>query len=146
MTRTPPPGIAMLDSGTSSSWRCIMAPKPELSDPVESLLVQTLAPLHKRALGLAVGVTASVGVFLLTAFHIVVSPDGAPDILLLSQYFYGYRLTWPGALIGAAWGAVFGFTAGWVFAFTRNFAAMTWLRLVKAKAELLETRDFLDHI
>ena len=115
-------------------------------EPVEALLVQTFAPLHKRALGVAVATTVALGLFLLTAFHIVVVAPPTGTIELLSQYFYGYGVDWSGAVIGACWGWAVGFTAGWLLAFTRNLAAAVWLRVVRARAELLETRDILDHM
>lgn len=114
--------------------------------PVATLLTHAFAPMHKRALGVAVGLTSGAGVFLLTAFHIVAAPDGAPPLELLSQYFYGYDVDWPGACVGAFWAVLCGFAAGWLLALARNTVIATWLRLVKAKAELAETRDFLDHV
>ncbi len=122
-----------------------MAPD-EPNDPVQTVLVRAFAPMHKRALGMAVGISAALGVFLLTAFHLVLASPEAANIELLSQYFYGYRVDWLGAVIGAWWGGVVGFVAGWFFAFSRNFVLATWLLVVRARAELFETRDFLDHI
>ncbi|MEQ1758416.1 MAG: hypothetical protein ABL986_08875 [Vicinamibacterales bacterium] len=115
-------------------------------DPVEALLTQAFAPIHKRALGVAVGVTASAGMFLLTLFHLLRPSPQAASIELLAQYFYGYRVSLAGAFIGAWWGGLTGFIAGWFIAFARNLAVATWLRFVKAKAELFGVRDFLDHI
>ncbi len=115
-------------------------------DPVQTALVRAFAPMHKRALGVAVGLLAGAGMFLLTAFHIVLASPEAANVELLSQYFYGYRVSWLGALIGAWWGGGVGFVAGWFFAFARNFSLATWLLVVRARAELFEARDFLDHI
>ena len=108
--------------------------------------MRAFAPLHKLALGLAFGLTAGVGIFLITAFHVIARPvDGLP-IYLLDQYFYGYRVTWLGAIIGFWWGFVAGFAAGWFLAFCRNFAVATWMFVIRTKASLQETTDFLDHI
>jgi hypothetical protein len=123
-----------------------MATDRALPHALQAALTQAFAPMHKRALGVAVGLTAGAGVFLLTAFHIVLASPEAANIELLSQYFYGYRVDWPGALVGAWWGGVAGFVAGWFFAFVRNFALATWLLVVRARVELFEARDFLDHI
>ncbi len=116
------------------------------SDPVQVVLTQAFAPMHKRALGMAVGITSALVVFVLTAFHILFAPPEALNIELLSHYFYGYRVDWRGAFIGAWWGGVAGFVAGWFFGFVRNFSIATWLLVVKARAELTAARDFLDHI
>ena len=118
----------------------------EASDPVAAVLRSAFAPLHKRALGLAVGMTAAVAVFAVTAFHIISRPADGLTIELLVHYFYGYNTTWVGAIAGAWWAFFSGFVAGWFIAFVRNFMLATWMLIVKTKAELSQTRDFLDHI
>jgi len=123
-----------------------VAPKPD-HVPVDVVLERAFAPMHKRVLGTAVGLMAGGGIFLLTAFHVlVVGPGDGPSIGLLANYFYGYDVTWPGAFVGAWWGFVSGFVAGWFAAFMRNLTVATWLFFVRARAHLTETRDFLDHI
>jgi|CXWL01.1.fsa_nt_gi hypothetical protein len=123
-----------------------MAPDHAVPESVQAALTRAVAPMHKRALGMAVGLTAGAGVFGLTAFHIIVGSSEAANIELLSQYFYGYQVDWLGAFIGAWWGCVAGFVAGWFFAFVRNFVLATWLLFVRAKADLFGAGDFLDHI
>jgi hypothetical protein len=115
-------------------------------DRLTNILETAFAPLHKRALGVATGLTAGLALFAITAFHVVTRPTGGPPIHLLSQYFYGYEVSWQGALIGLWWGFVVGFVTGWFVAFVRNVALATWIFLVRTKAELAQTRDFLDHI
>jgi hypothetical protein len=114
--------------------------------PLPDVVERAFAPLHKRALGTAVGLTAALAVFLVTAFHILVAGERGVPIGLLAQYFYGYNITWPGALIGMWWGFVAGFAAGWFVAFLRNLALATWVFRVRTRAELNQTSDFLDHI
>jgi hypothetical protein len=104
------------------------------------------APVHKRALGLAVGLTAGGLIWLVTAFHVVVKPTGAPNLALLSEYFYGYDVSWKGAVVGAFWASVAGFVAGWFLAFVRNLCVAIRVRYLNARAELLNTHDFLDYI
>jgi hypothetical protein len=116
------------------------------ADPLEGTLRRAFAPLHKRTLGLASGIVAALAVFAVTAFHIVAAPPEAANIQLLAQYFYGYDVTWRGAVIGAWWSFVAAFVAGWFVAFVRNFVLATWLFLVRAKVDLARTTDFLDHI
>jgi hypothetical protein len=118
---------------------------PSDSESVNRVLARAFAPLHKRALGVAVGTTIALVVFIVTLFHMVARPTDVP-IDLLSQYFYGYDATWRGAFIGVWWGFVSGFAAGWFLAFLRNFAVATWLFVIRAKASLAQTSDFLDHI
>lgn len=104
------------------------------------------APLHKRAFGMAFGAAGAVITFLVTAVYLVRNPQPGFDLGLLSQYFTGYTVSWPGAFIGAAWAGFTGFVLGWFLAFTRNLAIALILFAVRTRAELDQTRDFLDHI
>lgn len=109
-------------------------------------LVLAFAPLHKRAFGTAIGLAFGVVIFCATAIYLVRSPDTAFDLGLLAEYFAGYSVTWPGAVVGFGWGLVTGFVAGWFFAFARNLVLAVSVFVIRAKAELMQTRDFLDHI
>jgi hypothetical protein len=116
------------------------------AEAVEAALVLAFAPVHKTALGAAVGVTLGALVLAVTLFHLLARPARAPELGLLVQYFYGYSVSWHGALVGAFWGGGVGFVAGWFLAFLRNFTAASWLFIIRTRAELQQTRDFLDHI
>lgn len=104
------------------------------------------APLHKRAFGLALGITAGLTVFLLTAVVVLRPEHPAPDLILLAQYFSGYEVSWRGAVVGAFWAGVAGFTAGWFLAMCRNLALGITLLVLRTRSEMDQTRDFLDHI
>ena len=65
---------------------------------------------------------------------------------MLRNYFAGYTVSWAGAFIGAAWAGFTGFVFGWFLAFARNFVLATEIVILRARAELTQTRDFLDHI
>jgi hypothetical protein len=112
---------------------------------VEVIIAQALAPMHKRALGVAVGGTAAASLFLLTVFHVVVQPAGLP-IELLSFYFYGYDVSWRGACVGAWWAFVAGFVGGWFIAFLRNLAVAVRIAVLRARHDLRQTSSLLDHI
>lgn len=101
--------------------------------------------MHKRALGVAVGLVAALLVFGLTAFHVVVRPANPLSIDLLSHYFYGYTVTWPGAFVGAWWAFVAGFVGGWFAGVRRNLAVGLWLMVVRVRANL-GGRRLLNHI
>lgn len=103
-------------------------------------------PLHKLALGVAFGTVAALVVFLATAVDILRAPTDGLPLELLSQYFAGYTVTWAGACIGAAWAAFSGFVLGWFLAFSRNLLLGFMIVVVRARAELSQTRDFLDHV
>lgn len=115
-------------------------------EPLPEEIALAFAPLHKRALGIAVGVTFGLLVFAVTAFHVLARPHEAIQLWLVSQYFYGYTVSWQGAFVGFFWGFFTGFVAGWFLAFSRNLLLATWIFLGRTKSELTATRDFLDHI
>ena len=109
-------------------------------------LTYAFAPVHKRALGVAVGVVFGGLLFAVTAFHVVTRPAEAPPLELLAQYFYGYTVTWQGAFVALFWGGVSGFVLGWFAALARNLAVSIAVFVFKTKANLRQTADFLDHI
>lgn len=104
------------------------------------------APIHKRAFGTAVGVAISLLVAAVTLFHVLLQPDSSNLLRLLDQYFYGYTVSFGGVFIGAFWGFVVGFVGGWFLAFCRNLAIAISVFVTRTRAELSETREFLDHI
>jgi len=104
------------------------------------------APLHKRAFGIAVGAAAALVVFLATAIDLLRGPEPGLNLHLLSEYFSGYTVSWTGALIGAAWAWFSGFVVGWFVAFVRNLGLAIAIFVIRTRAELSATRDFLDHV
>lgn len=117
-------------------------PEPPL--PRELLLA--FSPVHKMAFGIAIATVCALLVFGATAVTIL-QPEGSRIRLeLLAVYFRGYSLSWVGALIGAGWAAVAGFVFGWFLAFCRNLVLAVSLFVIRTRAQLAETRDFLDHI
>lgn len=104
-------------------------------------------PLHKRAFGLAVGAACGLLVAGFTLVYVLrAAPGEAPELGLLANYFYGYSPTPAGALVGGLWGVFVGFVAGWFLAFCRNLAVALSVFVIRTRAELNQTRDFLDHI
>ena len=113
-------------------------------DP-EWVIAQAFARMDKRAFGAAVGTVAALEFFLATAWLLV--KGGAvvgPTLRLLGQYFIGYTVSWPGALIAAGYGFALGAAGGWLFAGLRNFFLALWLFRVRKVAELKSLREFLD--
>jgi hypothetical protein len=116
-------------------------------EQIPSPLLLAFAPLHRVAMGSAVGVVLGGIVFLITAALLVKGgyPIG-PRLALLAHYFVGYSVTWSGALIGLCWGFGIGFMLGWGFALLRNFVVWSWLSLIRSRAEMEQYGDFLDHL
>lgn len=126
-----------------------MVPEParDRQGPLAASVPPGLAfqPLHKRAFGIAVGLAAGIAVAAATVV-VLLRGDESINLRLLDAYFTGYTVTWPGVLVGFGWAFVVGFTAGWFVAFCRNLALAVSAFVLRAKAELFQTRDFLDHI
>lgn len=118
------------------------APRPVLDGRVPP----DFLPIHKAAFGVATGVAAALVVFLATAVELLRTPQPGFPLGLLAQYFEGYSVTWPGALIGAAWAAFSGFILGWFLAFCRNLLLALMLLLGRMRADMSQTRDILDHL
>ena len=113
-------------------------------DP-EWVITQTFARMDKGAFGTAVGTVAALGFFLATAWLLVKGgPVVGPNLRLLSQYFIGYTVSWPGSLVAAGYGFTLGAVAGWAMAGLRNFFLAFWLFRVRKVAELKSLREFLD--
>lgn len=112
----------------------------------EGPLALAFFPAHKRAMGTAVGVAAALACFLLTAVPLLFGRPVGLQLELLANYFSGYTFDWRGAFIGAAWAGFTGFMMGWFFAFLRNALLAFRLVVLTARAELAQTRDFMDHI
>lgn len=116
----------------------------------EAQLMPTLelafAPLHKAAFGIASGVAGALLLAALTLGVLLSSRAGDFPLGLLSQYFAGYSVSWRGVFAGAAWGFLVAFVAGWFIAFCRNLALAIVAFTYRTRAELDQTREFLDHI
>lgn len=111
-----------------------------------SELLLAFAPLDKAAFGAALGVAVALLVLLVTVGTMYSPQTERPALGLLAVYFRGYSVSWTGALIGAGWGAFMGFVFGWFLAFCRNLIVAISLFVIRTRAELSQTRDFLDHI
>jgi hypothetical protein len=120
---------------------------PVLDDnTVDGPLLRAFAPLHRSALGIACGVV--VGGLICAATVVLVIHGGYPNVklYLLDQFFWGYSVSWPGAVIGFLWGWVAGFVVGYGFALVRNAAVWVWLTVIRSQAEMEQYSDFLDHL
>jgi hypothetical protein len=114
--------------------------------PLPRELLLAFSPVHKSAFGIAIATVSALFVFGLTVLTMLQLPEDRVRIELLAVYFRGYAVSWPGALIGAGWAALAGFVFGWFLAFCRNLVLAISLFVIRTRAQLAETRDFLDHI
>ncbi|HEX5577106.1 MAG TPA: hypothetical protein VFX40_01965 [Gemmatimonadaceae bacterium] len=116
--------------------------EPEL--PKSAMML--FAPVDKRAFGVAIGTAAAAGIMAITAIELMLRPVPSLNLSLLAQYFAGYTVSWTGMFVGGAWGFFTGFCGGWFTAFMRNLVLALSLFLLRSRAELDDSRDFLDHI
>jgi hypothetical protein len=119
--------------------------QPQASQLPQELLL-AFAPLHKAAFGAAIGIACGLLVFAVTLMTLLRHTENIIPLGLLAVYFRGYTVSWTGALVGAVWGGFVGFVFGWFTAFCRNFILAISLFVIRTRAELARTRDFLDHV
>ena len=112
---------------------------------VQPPLLRAFAPLHKTALGVACGVVLGGLVSIVTLATVILGPYPSP-IWLMSQFLWGYSISWVGVFVGLLWGFGLGFLLGWGFALTRNVVVWIWLTVIRSRAEMEQYSDFLDHL
>lgn len=88
--------------------------------PPEEKLFSGVLMLNAKVVGLALGVIFGLGIFVATNWLIIKGgPRVGPHLILLSQYFIGYKVTFLGSLIGAAYGfalgTICGSLMGWIY-------------------------------
>ena len=115
-------------------------------DPLDNLIVESLAKLDGLALGISMGTLFALAIFLATNLLIFKGGDQiGPNLALLNQYFIGYEVTFGGSLIGLAYGFVSGFIIGWLIAFLRNTVVRVYLHLLKLRASVSAVNDYIDN-
>ena len=86
----------------------------------EQRLLSGVLWLNARVLGLALGLVFGLGLFIATNWLVIKGgyPMG-PHLELLSQYFFGYRVTFLGSFIGFGYGFALGTLTGsligWIY-------------------------------
>ncbi len=115
-------------------------------DPTEELIIQSLAKLDGKALGIAIGMLFGLGVF--AATNILILKGGevlGPNLALLGQFFIGYEVSFTGSLIGMAYGIISGFVIGWMIAMIRNLVVTIYMHIVRLKGSMSAVNDYLDN-
>lgn len=113
----------------------------------DELLLRAFAKFDKVSLGIAVGVTLGLGVFSATALLVLKGGEVVgPNLVLLSNFFFGYRVTWVGAFVGMAYGLFVGFGLGFLMASFRNAFVFAYLAIVRARQERRALQTFLDEM
>jgi hypothetical protein len=92
-------------------------PAPDQRTPAQSddavVLAHAVARLNGAILGLTFGILGAALIFALTNWLVIKGGDPVgPHLALLGQYFIGYRVTFVGSLVGAAYAFVIGYVTG----------------------------------
>jgi hypothetical protein len=144
-------GRLLLEESVKSAQSAQAAVQAAMAQTNETKLPRAVllafAPLHRLAMGVAVGVVLGGLIFATTtALLLKGGPVIGPNLGLLAEYFFGYSVTWRGAFVGLVWGTGIGFLSGWGFAVLRNFLVWAWLTVIRSRAEMEQYGDFLDHL
>ena len=87
----------------------------------EERLFRGVLWLNTKILGLALGLLCGLTIFSATIWLVVKGSDSAdPHLQLLSQYFFGYKVSFLGSLIGFAYGFAVGTLSGSLLAWLYN--------------------------
>lgn len=116
------------------------------SDPTEALIVQSLAKLDGKALGIAIGLLFGTAVFFATNFLIFKGGDEiGPNLALLGQFFIGYEVSFSGSLVGMIYGVISGFVIGWLIAALRNLTLTIYMFVLRLKGSMSAVNDYIDN-
>jgi hypothetical protein len=96
----------------------------DLTD-LEQLVEARLVRVSAMMVGLATGVVSGAGLFVATLWLVVKGgPNPGPHLALLSQYFFGYRVTFLGCFIGFFYAFLCGFVLGYAGALIYDRVAL----------------------
>ncbi len=119
----------------------------KVADLTGTELTTVFARLDSVALGAAVGLTLGLLVYVATAVLLLKGGEVVgPNLALLSQYLYGFTVSWPGAFLGMAEAGVLGFVVGYFVAVTRNAVLRTYLYSIRRRVEIEENPDLLEKV
>lgn len=119
--------------------------EPAETSVADQVVIEAFAKLDRTALGLAVGSLCGLVVFLATIVLVLKGGEVVgPNLALLSQFFFGYRVTIAGAFVGLVYGFAFGFVVGWFIAVLRNALVSGYLITLKTSANLSSSLDSID--
>lgn len=99
--------------------------KPEIPDEAEDseeeLLKHAVLRLNGNILGLVLGIVGGTLIFLATNWLVIKGgPDAGRHLNLLSNFYYGYRVSFVGSLIGFVYAFVTGYIFGLLVAYLYN--------------------------
>jgi len=103
--------------------------------------------IDRVALAAATGAAGGLALFVATLVLVLKGgPVVGPTLGLLGQYFPGYTVTPPGAVLGLLYGFAAGGLLGWTFAALRNTTLLLYIAIVRRRVELGLLRRFLEFV
>ncbi len=112
-----------------------------------TIVAQVFTRMDKSAFGTAVGAVTGLALCLATVWLVVKGGVVVgPKMGLLAQYFWGYTVTFKGAVVGLLYGFIAGFISGWTFAFLRNLLLVFYLFRIRKTTEVNSVKDVLDRM
>jgi hypothetical protein len=112
---------------------------------LEAALRSVFARYDVKALGVATGSVLGLTLFCATAFLLLRGGEVVgPNLSLLGNYFFGYQVSWPGALLGLVEGALGGFAFGCFLAYHINVVVGWHERRLLRQIELRQGGDILE--
>jgi hypothetical protein len=90
----------------------------------EEQIAKAVVHLNAKLLGIVFGVLLGMGLFLATIFLVLKGGENVGQhLILLSQFFPGYSVTYMGSLVGFAYGFAVGMVVGSVLGAVYNKVA-----------------------
>jgi hypothetical protein len=94
-------------------------------EPEEEQIEKAVMLLNSKLLGIVLGFLSGVGLFLVTNFLVLKGgPHVGAHLVLLSNFFPGYRVTFLGSILGFFYAFVVGFLSGVVLGAVYNKVAI----------------------
>ncbi len=94
---------------------------PKDQKSVERIVMTRLLRVSAAVHGVVTGLLAGLGIFIATNWLVLKGGRVVgPHLVLLSQFFIGYRVTFVGSLIGFGYGFVLGFVVAYAIAWLYN--------------------------
>ena len=93
-------------------------------EPEDEQIEKAVILLNSKLLGIVLGFLSGAGLFLVTNFLVLKGgPHVGAHLILLSNFFPGYRVTFFGSIIGFCYAFVLGFLVGGVLGLVYNKVA-----------------------
>lgn len=95
-----------------------------MSRTAKDELTHAVARIHGRVLSVVMATIFGLGLFSMTVW-LLLKDDQNPGahLELLSNYFFGYSVSWAGSIVGLVYGALLGALVGWFIGRVYNWMA-----------------------